>query len=181
MVSKFSSYPSRLVSTVGLSIFTNFLREVTIHDTYENVNSARYKEMLENEFIPAAQGMDCVEGWWFMQDGARPHRTAEVFRLLDEHFPGRIIGLDYESQFGGGMDWPPYSPDLNPCDFFLWGYLKDAIYKNLIASKEDLRAEIIRQCREIPRETFKKVIGGFQRRLAAVIDQEGMHVEKFHL
>ena len=25
--------------------------------------------------------------------------------------------------------WPPRSPDLTPCDFFLWGYVKDTAYK----------------------------------------------------
>ena len=25
--------------------------------------------------------------------------------------------------------WPPRSPDLTPCDFFLWGYVKDNAYK----------------------------------------------------
>jgi len=24
--------------------------------------------------------------------------------------------------------WPPRSPDLTPCDFFLWGLVKDSIY-----------------------------------------------------
>jgi len=24
--------------------------------------------------------------------------------------------------------WPPRSPDLTPCDFFLWGYLKERVY-----------------------------------------------------
>jgi hypothetical protein len=24
--------------------------------------------------------------------------------------------------------WPPRSPDLTPCDFFLWGYVKDRVY-----------------------------------------------------
>jgi hypothetical protein len=23
------------------------------------------------------------------------------------------------------MMWPPRSPDLTPCDFFLWGYVKE--------------------------------------------------------
>jgi hypothetical protein len=23
------------------------------------------------------------------------------------------------------MKWPPRSPDLTPCDFFLWGYVKE--------------------------------------------------------
>jgi hypothetical protein len=24
--------------------------------------------------------------------------------------------------------WPPRSPDLTPCDFFLWGFIKDRVF-----------------------------------------------------
>ena len=33
---------------------------------------------------------------WFMQDGARPHRTVAVLNFLNEHFDDRVIALDYE-------------------------------------------------------------------------------------
>jgi hypothetical protein len=26
--------------------------------------------------------------------------------------------------------WSPRSPDLNPCDFYLWGKLKSVVYAN---------------------------------------------------
>jgi hypothetical protein len=26
------------------------------------------------------------------------------------------------------MKWPPRSPDLTPCDFFLWGYVKEQVF-----------------------------------------------------
>lgn len=26
--------------------------------------------------------------------------------------------------------WPPYSSGLNPCDFFLWMFLKGKVYQN---------------------------------------------------
>ncbi|GBL81042.1 hypothetical protein AVEN_83120-1 [Araneus ventricosus] len=26
------------------------------------------------------------------------------------------------------LPWPPKSPDLTPCDFFLWGYVNDEVY-----------------------------------------------------
>ncbi|GBN75476.1 hypothetical protein AVEN_190955-1 [Araneus ventricosus] len=51
---------------------------------------------------------------WFMQDGARPHRTEKVFRFLDEYFGNRVIALDRPKVTGTGMDCPPYSPDLTP-------------------------------------------------------------------
>jgi len=26
------------------------------------------------------------------------------------------------------MRWPPRSPDLTPCDFFFWGFVKDTVF-----------------------------------------------------
>ena len=75
--------------------------------------------MLADYFIPTAQGLDCVENWWFMQDEARPHRTSDVFDLLEEHFDHRLIALDRRLE--GGLEWAPYSPNLNPCDYFYGG------------------------------------------------------------
>ena len=43
--------------------------------------------------------------------------------LLREMFPGRLISLR------GDVGWPALSPDLSPCDFFLWGYLKEKVFK----------------------------------------------------
>ena len=28
----------------------------------------------------------------------------------------------------GSNNWPPPSPDATPCDFVLWGYVKDQVY-----------------------------------------------------
>jgi hypothetical protein len=46
---------------------------------------------------------------------------------LSAHFPGSWIGhsSDGDSPL---LSWPPGSPDLTPCGFFLWGYIKDHVY-----------------------------------------------------
>ncbi|GBM59114.1 hypothetical protein AVEN_255654-2 [Araneus ventricosus] len=77
-----------------------------------------------------------------MQDGARPHCTENVFRFLDEYFGNRIIALDYPKFTGTGMDCPPYSPDLTPCDYFLWGELKDTVYGNHPSTLDELESAI---------------------------------------
>lgn len=135
--------------------------------------------MLGEQFIPLAYGMGAVDGFWFMQDGALPHRTNEVFRLLDEHFPGRVMGLGYSSKHGGGIDWAPYSPDLNPCDYFLWGYLKDEVYRGSPRTVEEVKARIRTKISEITTETLRDVIGNFESRLHAVIEKEGAHIEQY--
>ena len=41
------------------------------------------------------------------------------------------------------MRWPPRSPDLAPCDFFLWGLVKDTLFvPPLPANLQDLRNRI---------------------------------------
>ncbi|GBO20425.1 hypothetical protein AVEN_196227-2, partial [Araneus ventricosus] len=63
----------------------------------------------------------------FQQDGAPPHWSTEVRTFLNQHLPKRWIGRngDADDVF---CSWPPRSPDLTPCDFFLWGYVKDRVY-----------------------------------------------------
>ena len=50
---------------------------------------------------------------YLQHDGATPHYAVIVREWLEEKFPGRWIGRHEP------LDWPPHSPDLTPCDFFL--------------------------------------------------------------
>jgi hypothetical protein len=49
------------------------------------------------------------------------HYAVIVHNWLDERFSGRWIGRH------DPFEWPARSPDLTPCDFLLWGYLKDIV------------------------------------------------------
>lgn len=144
-----------------------------------NVTGESYKKMLETEFIPVAQGLGLIDGYWFMQDGARPHRTREVFDLLNEHFNDRVLGLEYESRFNKGLEWPPNSPDLNACDFFLWGDLKDKVYKTAPRSLEEIKSRVEAEIRAITKEQLKEVMRHFKDRLQAVSDMDGGHIEQY--
>ena len=85
------------------------------------VNATRYREMIEEFFLPHLEEMD-VGDVWFQQDGATAHTARASMELLREHFPDRLISLR------GDLPWSARSPDLAPCDFFLWGYLKSIVY-----------------------------------------------------
>ena len=42
--------------------------------------------------------------------------------------------------------WPPRSPDLNPCDFYLWSYMKEEVHRcqpRSIAEVEQLIREFL--------------------------------------
>jgi hypothetical protein len=74
---------------------------------------------------------------WFQQDSATAHIARMSLLALSSVFGDRIISSDI---------WPARSPDLNLCDFFLWGCLKDKVYNNNPRKEEELKESI---CREI--------------------------------
>ncbi|GBL88159.1 hypothetical protein AVEN_117760-1 [Araneus ventricosus] len=55
---------------------------------------------------------------WFQHYGAPPYKVSIVHQYIRDTFQQQVIG------YGGCMEWPPRSPDLNPLDFFLWEYIK---------------------------------------------------------
>jgi hypothetical protein len=73
---------------------------------------------------------------FFQQDGAPPHWSLTVRAFLNQHFPNRWIGR------AGPISWPAKSPGITPCDFFLWGYVKDGVYRTPVADINDLKDRI---------------------------------------
>lgn len=131
----------------------------------QTVNSDWYCNMLTDYFIPNTTGHDCIDNWWFMQDGARSHRTEQVFDILEEQFDHRLIALDY--RLPGRITWPPFSSDLNIRDFFLWGCLKDRIYKKPVASLIDLKGRIESEIQNINSSgVLPSVVNNFKSRLS---------------
>jgi hypothetical protein len=61
---------------------------------------------------------------WFMQDGARPHTANVVLNFLRDIFDSGVIWNRFPNRFACEQNCPPNSPDLNPCNNFLWGFLK---------------------------------------------------------
>ncbi|KAJ4434368.1 hypothetical protein ANN_22927 [Periplaneta americana] len=57
---------------------------------------------------------------------------------------------------GGPTAWPPRSPDLTPLDFFsFWGYIKDIVYKTVVADLEDLLRRIVAACATVTPEMLR--------------------------
>ncbi|GFV13635.1 catalase [Trichonephila clavipes] len=84
-----------------------------------SITGQRYASLLRNKIIPDLQARQCLSRITFMQDGAPPHITRCVTDVLKHHFTEeRVISRQFRHL------WPPRLPDLNPCDFWLWGHLK---------------------------------------------------------
>ena len=141
------------------------------------VDSASYNHMMTYQFLPTAREIGWTKEHYFQQDGAPPHVTRENLTLLHEAFGQRVISRSYPETFGYGMAWPPYSPDLSPLDFFLWGYIKDKVYKNRPKTLDELKQAVMRELRSVPAESCRRTIGSFEKRLRYVITVDGGHVE----
>ncbi|GBN36265.1 hypothetical protein AVEN_57767-1 [Araneus ventricosus] len=75
------------------------------------------------------------------------------------------------------VHWPPYSPDLNPCDFFLWGHMKDLVYKKKPTDLINLKKYITDTFASIKRKTLELVTDNFVTMLRYCITSDGSHFE----
>lgn len=76
-------------------------------------------------------------------------------------------------EYGVGLEWAAYSPDMNPCDFFLWGYLKSKVYKHNPKTLEELAELIRREADAIPEQIFRDAIESMKGRAQKMINAEG--------
>ena len=97
-----------------------------------------------------------IQQEWFQQDSVTPHTPAASRLWLQERFPGRVISLKEEVQ------WAPHSPDLSPLDFFLWGYLKDRVYKDKPRTSEQLKRTLIAEVSVMPSEMVDRAVDHLQ-------------------
>jgi hypothetical protein len=71
----------------------------------------------------------------------------------------------------------PTSPDLNPCDYFLWGFLKEMFLPKKLQTIIELRALLIQVCNEITEDMCHQVINNFTVRVEEVARCNGGHIE----
>ena len=76
-------------------------------------------------------------------------------------------------------EWPPESPDLNPMDYTIWDSLSEKVYKGRTQkfTENELKEKIREKWEEITREEVRKSIGSFKKRLRAVCEQNGGHID----
>ncbi|GBM41323.1 hypothetical protein AVEN_241483-1 [Araneus ventricosus] len=109
-----------------------------------------------------------------MQDGAHPHIYRRVKQWLRQHFTdARMISYNFPTA------WPPRSPDITPCDFWLWGFLKDNIYRKRPASLPDLKDSIRGHVLNIQADSLRSAVETMILRLEHIVEHEVRHIEQF--
>ena len=138
----------------------------------QTVNTERYVEVLTKFWASLGQCEGIYrEEQWFQQDGASPHTSNNSLAWLRERFHERLISRKCE------VEWAPHSPDLNPPDFYLWGYLKDNVYRKKPQTIGELKAAITGKIIEIPKEECVRVIDNFARCMQVCLQRCGGHLE----
>lgn len=118
-----------------------------------------------------------IEEMWFQQDGAPPHFAIVSRNAVNALFPGRWIGRHGPDE--DGIAWPARSPDLTPCDFYLWGRIKAIVYKERIPNIIVLQERIVHAFDVVKRERNEiiRAIQSIRDRLVKCNEQEGGYIE----
>lgn len=134
-----------------------------------------YVRFLREELGPFLENVPLIirQNMYFLHDGAPAHFSRVARDRLNRNYDQRWIGR------GGPVAWSPRSPDINPLDFYLWGYVKSIVYRNALNNIADLKQRIIHGFEEIRRDpnVFQRVRNSFDRRITACIRAEGDHFE----
>lgn len=139
-----------------------------------NLNAERFINFLQNEFSNEIENLPLIayNNIIFQLDGAPIHNALVVRNWLNENFPRRWIGRNSPL-----INCPPRSPDLTPLDYFLWGFLKNEVYKTQPRNSLELKNQIRQACAEITPATLRKVMANNRKRIEACIRADGGLIE----
>ena len=99
-----------------------------------------------------------------LHDNASAHKTGAVTQYLSEN---RIATLPH----------PAYSPDLAPCDLWLFPKLKELLAGNKYTRVQDLSKTVNSELRGIPKEEYRTAFDKWRRRLQMCVERGGEYFE----
>ena len=105
-----------------------------------------------------------TKSWLLHHDNAPAHNALSIRQFLAENN-------------SAVLEQPPYSPDLAPCDFFLFPKLKGVIKGTRFQDSKAITTAVTKELRAIPMESFQKCIEAWQQRLEKCIRAQGDYFE----
>lgn len=132
-----------------------------------NVNSCVYLEFFE-EFCSQLTPSERAYAF-FQQDGATCHTSKASLSKIYEVF-------SEERTVSKGL-WPPRSPDLSTCDFYLWGSLKGKVYGSNPKTLEELKENIRSAIQMIDSDELQRVFQNMLRRAQKCVEAQGCHFQ----
>jgi inhibitor of nuclear factor kappa-B kinase subunit alpha len=132
------------------------------------INANNYiNDILEAVVLPWSQRHFGDQPWIFQQDSAPAHRAKTTQDWCRANFP----------DFINAQEWPPYSPDLNPLDYSIWGILGANACATAHTSTESLKRSLLRAWDKIDVNVLRAAVDQFPQRLNACIRANGGYFE----
>lgn len=155
-------YSARPRSKKSLMVWAGFCysKKTSLAFLEGKVTSKIYTETLDKHLLPVYQ-IENSSGTLFQQDNAPIHKSKHALGYFKE----KKIEL---------MNWPPYSPDLNPMEN-LWSILSYSIYsgKKVFRDVEELKEHLVEAWEKIDKSKMEALIDSMEDRLEEVIKNDG--------
>ena len=132
----------------------------------ESLDAKLLKRILSTHLLPSAQlhfEQHPPEQWWFLQDNDPKHTSREITNWL--HNNGVAC-----------LDFPPYSPDLNPMEN-LWNDLARRVEQREVETMEQLQDVVAEEWTATSTDLLVKLVHSMPKRCRAVIDAKGGHTD----
>ena len=124
----------------------------------ENLTSERYISILETHLIPTVQVLYGND--WVLQQDNDPKHTAHRTK---QWFTTENVTV---------LDWPSYSPDLNPIEN-VWGLIKDEINQKCLLNVDDMKREVVSYWDSMSHDFIQSFTDSMPRRIQECIQMEG--------
>ncbi|KAM8707532.1 hypothetical protein ACLKA7_005075 [Drosophila subpalustris] len=137
-------------------------------DQRVKINQEVYRrDILDAVIFPWAQQHFGDADWTFQQDSAPAHKAKMTQDWCKTHFP----------DFISSVEWPPYSPDLNPMDYSVWSTLEARTCAKPHKSLEALKQSLLLEWDRLSPEDLRPIANNFKLRLDLYIAAGGGHFE----
>jgi hypothetical protein len=134
-------------------------------DIFTDMLDARMmKAILNDHLLQSARRLFPATHWWFLQDNDPKHRSRLVRKWL---FTKGVQCIDF----------PPYSPDLNPIEN-LWNDLKRRVEQHNATDIEELEHHLRDEWQATSTDFLANLVDSMPSRCQAVIASEG-HLTKY--
>jgi hypothetical protein len=131
----------------------------------DTLNADLMKHILDDNLLASAQlhfNFNPPEQWYFQQDNDPKHRSRVVKKWLHDH------GVTE-------MEFPPYSPDLNPIEN-VWSEFKRHVSERETKTIDQLQDVILDEWEKVSIDSIVKLIESMPKRVQAVIAANGDHI-----
>jgi hypothetical protein len=100
---------------------------------------------------------------WVHMDNSMGHNGSKFMSKFDRHHIARL-------------PHPPHSPDLSPCDFWLFGILKGILKDRELHSRDETEKVITMVWNDLTFDEVQSVFHNWMNRLSWVIENRGEYI-----